>query len=999
MSPKFANRRKTGEFNRLVKAASVVLAGQIIGAKPVKITRISSLKYTAAPLALGLALMSAPSFAQDAQTPVEGSDVTTASEEGEAIIVTGSRIGRPDLEASSPVTVVSGEALQLAGKTSVEDYLRDIPQAVSAIGSNTNNGNAGAATVDLRNLGEERTLVLVDGKRFVPYDSNGIVDLNMIPGALVERVEVLTGGASSVYGSDAIAGVVNFILKSDFAGIEGDTQLGITEEGDGFDRSFSMTVGGNFADGRGNVVINGTYTKTDAVNQGARAFSSNVLSAATLGAGGGSSTNAAGTIRSLVSPTCSNGAGQSTRDFGVCTFDVNGNLVPYVRTRDGFNFNPFNLLQTPQDKWTATALGRYEINDSVEFFTRFSFANSRVTTIVAPSGTFNFPFQINYTTNPNLTAQARAILAANDTAAAGDTTPGNGIITVPIGRRTIELGTRDSIYENTAYQFVGGLRGDIKDGLRYETFAQWGRTSRTQTFANDISFARTQAAILDGTANLFGAGKLSQLGGNAIRLDLQQYDTTNQLVVGGFLAYDLPFAFGGDKTGGLVAGVEHRKERSRANPDENLILGNAPGFGSSTPIDAQISIKEVYGEVKIPIFDIASVEGGIRYADYSNRDNLTGRGNNFKTTSYKIGGDFEPVDGIRFRAVYQRAVRAPNLNEIGQPFTPGTGDVDVDPCQSSQLSPAAYAANGPLAALCRATGVPAAAAAAGIVGGPISGQVNNFSGGNINLTPEKSRTITAGIVLQPTFFSGFSASVDYFDIRVRNAILALPEAEIVDLCYTVQRTPTGEFCSRIRRNPIDGSLIGGNETGVDARVLNAGFLRNEGVDATVAYKMGLFDDSTLTLGINATYTLRSEIQSTSLSPIRECEGLVGSTCLRPLPKWQFNQTTTFQNGPLTAQLRWRYIGKLTQDAVAFGTAPAADYAVPVIGDRHYFDLSAAYEVGDNFEFRLGVNNLLDSDPPVVGNDYGGTAENSGNTFPATYDPLGRSFFVGANFRF
>ncbi|MGC1469311.1 MAG: TonB-dependent receptor [Sphingorhabdus sp.] len=653
----------------------------------------------------------------------------------------------------------------------------------------------------------------------------------------------------------------------------------------------------------------------------------------------------------------------------------------------------------PQDKWTATMLGRYEISEAVEFFGRFSFGNSRVTTVQAPSGTFNFPFQINYATNPNLTAQARSVLALNDTVAAGDTNPGDGIITVPIGRRTVELGTRDRIVENTAYQLVAGFRGDISDDLRYEAFGQWGRTTRTQTFANDISFARTQAAILSGLANIFGPGRLSQAGGNAIRLDLQQYDTTSQFVVGGFLAYDLPFALGGETTGSIVGGVENRKEGSKANPDENLIQGNAPGFGSSTPIDANLSIKEAYGEVKLPIFDIVSIEGGLRYADYQNRDNLTGRGNSFKTTSYKIGGDIEPIEGIRIRAVYQRSVRAPNLNEIGQPFTPGTGDVDIDPCSSARLSPAAYAANGPLAALCRATGVPAAAAAAGVVGGPISGQVNNFTSGNINLRPEKSTTITAGIVLDPKLVPGLSAAIDYFDIKVRDAILQLPEQEIVDLCYTVQRTATGEFCSRIRRNPLDGSLIGGNETGVDATDLNAGFLRTEGIDFNLGYKFDVGSESSIALNINATYTMRSEIQATALSPVRQCEGLVGSICLRPLPKLQFIQTTAFNSGPFAAQLRWRYVGKLTNDTVAFGTSDASDFAVPVIKARSYFDLAASYDVSDNFSFRAGVNNLLDKGPPVVGNDYGGTAENSGNTFPATYDPLGRSYFAGVTLRF
>ena len=318
-----------GSRFRLIRLRGLVL---------MKIARnISRVRLCAgvAPVVLGFATIASPAMAQSAAEEASS---------GEEIVVTGSRLARPDLEAASPVTSVSAEAIQISGANNAEEFLRDLPQAVAAIGGNTNNGNPGVATIDLRNLGEERTLVLVDGKRFVPYDSNGIVDLNMIPSALIERVDVLTGGASSVYGSDAIAGVVNFIMKSDFEGVEVDGQLGITERGDGFTRNASITLGVNSGDGRGNIVFNAGYVKVDAVTQGARRFSRNVLSAANLGPGGASSTNASGTIRGIPGPACAGGS-----VAGVCTFDASGNLVPYVAARDGFNFNPFNLLLAPQD--------------------------------------------------------------------------------------------------------------------------------------------------------------------------------------------------------------------------------------------------------------------------------------------------------------------------------------------------------------------------------------------------------------------------------------------------------------------------------------------------------------------------------------------------------------------------------------------------------------------------------------------------------------------------
>ncbi|MVZ97575.1 TonB-dependent receptor [Sphingorhabdus sp. IMCC26285] len=955
-----------------------------------------ALKISSAALAIGAALSSAPVFAQEA--------AEEASEQP-AIVVTGSRIARPDLESSSPVSVVTSEQIQLSGTNNAEEYLRDLPQAVPAIGGNTNNGNPGVATLDLRNLGEERTLILVDGKRFVPFDSNGIVDLNMIPAALIERAEVLTGGASSVYGSDAVAGVVNFVMKKNFEGFEADAQYGITEKGDGQNRSFSITAGVNSEDGRGNLVVNATYVKVDAVTQGARDFSRDVLAAKDLGAGGGSSTVPEGVIDGLVA------------FGGRGIFDAAGNLAPFDIKKQGFNFNPFNLLLTPQNKWTATALARYEINDSIEFYGRSSFANSRVSTIIAPSGTFGFEFDLNYLTNPNLSAQAKAILAQNDVTAAGDTTPGDGNIKINFRRRTTELGTRNTVFENTAYQLVGGFRGDISESVKWETFAQWGRTSRTQSFENDLSFDAVQAGILDGSVNLFGPGKLSLEAGQKIRLDLQQIDATSQFVAGGFLTADLPFTLASDTPGGIVIGAEFRREKSIAKPDQNLIEGNSIGFGSSTPIDAQLTTKELYAELNVPIvtdkpfFHSFSLEAGIRHSDYTNLDKQIARGNNFKTTSFKVGGEWSPVEDLKIRGGFNRAVRAPNLNEIGQPFTPGTGDANFDHCESvdrgqpivlskdvvNNLNRGAAATE--LLNLCVATGVPLAALQAGLVDGIVAGQINNFSGGNINLTPEKADTFTIGAVFKPSFLRGFTASVDFYDINVKNAIFSVPEQEAIIACYEIEKKADGFFCSRIKRNPLNGSLSGGLDTGVDSSTVNIGGARNRGIDFAASYQFDIGEDTNLAFAVNATRTLKSTLDFGA--SVRECAGRLGGICLRPLPKLQWIQTSTLEHGPWTFQLRWQHIGKLTNDSVAFGLggAVAEDFAVPVIGARDYFDLYGSVEVAKSLKFRAGINNLLDSLPPIVGNDFGGTTENSGNTYPGTYDPLGRSFFVGATLSF
>ena len=898
------------------------------------------------------------------------------------------------MESASPVSVVTSEQIKLAGSAGVEEFLRDIPQAVAAIGSSTNNGNEGAATVDLRNLGEERTLVLVDGKRFVPYDAAGIVDLNMIPSALVERVEVVTGGASAVYGSDAIAGVVNFIMKKDFQGIEADAQYGLTDRGDGRTTQLSLTAGTNFADGRGNITLNGTYSKQQAVYQGDRKFSEEALAAADFSPGG-SFTNAPGFL-----------------DLGPdgYQFTSSGDLTDLGVNPDAFapfNFNPFNLLQTPHKKYTATVLANYELSDTIEFYGRGSYAKSKVTTIIAPTGTFFFPFDINYMDNPFLSDQARNIISTYDD-------DSDGIVSAAIGRRLTELGTRDSIYENEAWQIVGGFKGDLSPTLHWEVFAQYAKTKRSQDFVNDVAYDRLfQAVQATGTsanpvcvdpsdgcvpANIFGPGNLSEAAADYIRLDLHEDNRTTQFVTGGFLSGDLPFTVPmAGKPGAFVVGVEYRKETSKARPDANLAAGNSIGFGSSTPIDAQYDVKEAYGEIKLPLVTDSpfvqelSLEGGVRYADYKNKVKTLGVSNSYTNWSWKLGGDWKPIDDIRFRVMYQRAVRAPNIEEIGQPLTPSTGDADFDPCAGT--NPVGNAA---LTQLCIDTGVPAGNI--GSVGGPISGQINNFVGGNAALLPEKSSTWTIGAVLQPTALRGFTATIDYFDIKVEDAILQIPEQSVLDICYDIEQDASGDFCSLISRSPT-GRLNGDTTVGVDVRRRNIGMLRARGIDFAVQYRFDMGNAGNLRLAANVTRQLKSDLQFADQLEVNHCAGLVGTICLSPDPKWRWVQTTTWNKGGLTLQLRWQHLGKLTNDSVAFGDALPSDFVVPSIKSYDYFDLSGNLEVTKQFSLRGGISNLFDKKPPVVGNDYGGTTENSGNTYPATYDPLGRSFFVGATVRF
>ena len=376
---------------------------------------ISRLKYGVSAFAIAAILPFGiqASYAQEAD-----------EEELEEIVVTGSRIQRSDLVANSPITTFDAERLKAVGTNNIEEFLRDIPQAVAAIGSNSNNGNPGVSTVDLRNFGEERTLVLVDGKRFTPYDSNGIVDLNMIPTSLIKRVEVVTGGASAVYGSDAIAGVVNFILRDDFEGIELDSQYGLSEQGDAERFSVDATIGGSFGNDRGHAVVNFGYLNMNGLTQDQREFGVFALTESDLSKQGSFTT-----LDGVVDGALALVPGSEDPDFLASRFDANGNLLAFDEN-SFFNFNPFNLFQTPQKKVTATALASYDITDNVEAYSRLSFANSRVDIILAPSGTFFFPFKLNFD-NPFLSAQAVAALADVDgdgNVDAAFDTDGDGII-------------------------------------------------------------------------------------------------------------------------------------------------------------------------------------------------------------------------------------------------------------------------------------------------------------------------------------------------------------------------------------------------------------------------------------------------------------------------------------------------------------------------------------------------------------------------------------------
>lgn len=962
----------------------------------------------------------APAFAQDQQ---EVQDEATATEG--AIVVTGSRISNPNLEQSSPVSVLSAEEFQLQAPASVEQLLRELPGTAPGINSQVNNGSNGTASFNLRGLGTNRNLVLLNSRRVVPSTLGNVVDLNIIPIAMIERAEILTGGSVTTYGADAVAGVVNFITRQDFAGLDLSASYGITERGDGDQFRVDLVTGANFDDGRGNVTLGVSYTQTDPVLQGNRPGSlvsrqstctaaqiTAGCAAATAGVPQGSQTAVpASVFFPIPSGAPFNGAGR---------FDpATGTIVPGF---SDYNFNPLNLFQTPLDRWSFFGSGHYEVTDNIEIYTEALFSRTKVTQELAPTGTFTNAFQVPLN-NQFLTPAQRTQLCtfaglANCTAAIAAGTEITGIF----ARRFVETGPRRQEFVSNTFQITAGIRGKITDTLNFDIFGQYGEANRRNTNTGTALAERVQQALRGcptGSAagcvpiNIFGAaGTLTQPMLNFVGVPTSTFINTEyssaQAVVSGDLGFNSPFA---ENPIGVAAGVEYRKYSGSQFGDlpsrtPGAILGSGGAFND---IAGSYDSYEAFAEVNIPIvtdrpfFYDLTAEGGVRYSDYS-----TSGGN----WTWKAGGSWSPVQDIKFRGAYTRAVRAPNLGELFAPVSTGLNNLAVDPCQGASGTAAG------VAAICTsqlaAAGLPASRL--GSIPGPIAGQINITSGGNPTLAPEKARTITLGGVFTPTFLPGFSLTFDWYRIRVTGAITSPTVGDILNGCFG-QADPNDARCQLIRRNPLTGGLSGDPATtqGVILASSNLGFLESEGYDLSASYSHD-FGPFGLSWSFNGNYTTKSRFQSNASSFIRECVGFYSVSCDPVLPEFTWNMRTTARFEEVDLSVLWRHVDSTQYEARTGATATTPPVAGSVgsfgstnpativgayrsIPAYNYFDLNLGFDFNDNMRFSVLVENLLDKNPPDVGNTIGSTSFNSGNTFPAIYDTLGRRFTASVRLRF
>lgn len=1053
-----------------------------------KTSRIAQFKAGSAPFVLGLALLATPAFAQDA-APAD--DAATADEANNDIVVTGSLISNPNLEQSTPVQVTTADQIELKQSNTAEEVLRELPGVVPSIGSAVNNGNGGASYVDLRGLGSTRNIVLLDGNRIVPAGLAGRVDLNNIPLALVERVDSLTGAAVTTYGADAITGVVNFVTRRDFAGFELSASEQITEQGDGNYFRVDATIGANFDDGRGNAVLSIGYQQSDPVYQGARDFSRVQISSFTGGAAGSGTS-----VPSRFSGTrpLTNGAPNmlpesvftgrdpitgapiyvanpgGAANGGVRQVNAAGQAVATFQT---FNFNPFNVFQTPFERFNIYGQANYEISDAIEVYTRGLFSKNTVDTIIAPSGSFGGTININLN-NPFLPASLRnqfcafdvnprpdiytprftqaecnaAATAPNRTSAAyrevglggfvafdvnndGTIAAGEGYNPNPqtaVSRRTPEVGSRISNYVSTVFDYRIGARGGITDAIDWDLNASYGESDNVQTIKGYTSQTRfRQGSLVDGTLanpvcqntanncapiNLFGPeGSISAAAAAFLNLESTTTVRTTLAQVHGTISGDSGFAspFAEDQVGFAIGG-EYRKYTAIQSSD---LLAQTPGElggagGAAPNINGGYDVYEAFGEIIAPLvqdrpfFHSLTLEAGIRYSSYSVDAAGTGTNN---TTTWKVGGSWEPVDTFKIRGNYSRAVRAPNIGELFTPQTVGLTNLGVDPCSGN-----APVANATLRAICLAQGAPIGSI--GSITNPTAGQANITVGGNVNLSPEKANTYTIGAVYQPDFIPNFSISVDYYNIDITDVIGTALPGDIIAACFSNQSaaSATSDACTSIRRNPLTGGLDGDPATtgGLFGPTNNLGHLSTDGIDLIANWR-GDIGFADLSLAFVGNWTHSSQFNSNPASPNsidRECVGYYSPNCsftgsIQPEFSSSLRSTLSFEHIDLS--LLWRYIdGVQYEPQQIIDDGGDANSVLPqfrTIPAEHYFDLTARFNVNDNFTFTATVQNLFDNQPKVVGNTIGSTSFNSGNVFPSTYDALGRRFAVAAKLRF
>ena len=998
----------------------------------------------------GAALITATgAFAQGVPAQTANGDTSTQASE---IVVTGTRLRSPNLTSASPVSAVGQQDFKAVGAVDSIDLLNELPQ-VGLGGTSLNNTpnplspSGGFTTIDLRNLGTVRTLVLEDGKRLMPGDptlGGEAADLDTIPAALIERVDLVTGGASAVYGSDAVAGVVNFIMKHNFQGVEADIQYGFNQHDnnnqnmqnlekafganapggsllDGRTITSTITFGSNTPDDKGNVTGYVSYKHSDPVLQASRDYSACQLSQSSGGPGACVGSSNSNFFSDQIDHGAYSVSGVSPNNVFVSGAARNQSLTP----PRSFNSNAYEYLSRGDERYLGGYFAHYDVNPHLDLYSDFGFMDDRTRVDAAPSALFQQIFSVNCN-NPLLSNQQRGLLGSNGLAADGVTpltcaANPTGSASLSIGRRDVEGGPRIYSYEHESFKIDVGARGDFADTWHYDVYAQFGRTAYNYSVQNDISLSKAQNALLVNPAtgqcttiaanascvpyNIFSNGGVSPAALAYLRTSGYTTGDTQEQIVSANVSGTLekwglksPWAASGVS---VSFGTEFRREALDQSPDETSLSGDLAGAGTALPpVHGSFDVKEIFGEIGVPVLtdkpfikDL-SLEGGYRYSDYS----LSGG-----VSAYKIGVNYQPFNDIRLRGSYNRAVRAPNVNELFTPNQIGNeaNGITGDPCSGRDLNGNVRQAPATLAA-CERTGVTPAqygnGSSTNFVAQCPAFQCGGLTGGSLTLKPETSDTYSGGVVVTPRFIPGLNLSVDYFNINIANAISTVPYTITFNQCLN-----SGANCNLIVRQS-NGSLFGSdiNLGGyISGTNYNIGHYQTEGVDFALNYrfdldKIGLRDKGSFSLRFDGTWTSHYIVEPIPGQGTYNCAGLYGNTCGQPLPNWRHVARLTYQS-PLnfSVSAQWRFMGgtKLDNNVASNPLlyAGSFDQNDARIGDYSYLDLSGNWKVKPGLMLRAGVNNVLDTNPPLL--DSGVTGSGTPNTWNS-YDLLGRQIFVG-----
>jgi len=994
------------------------------------------LKAGVAPLALGLALVASPAFAQDA-----ASDTPDEPEAGTPIVVTGSRIASPTINSVAPLQVVDDKAIDDTGASNLQEVLLGNPAVGTPALGRTNSAfltsGTGVATVDLRDLGSDRTLVLINGRRVVAgIPGTATVDLNTIPTQFLRRVDILTGGASSLYGSDAVAGVVNLVYKDDFQGLEATGQYNITERGDTPEYQANVTFGGNFADDRGNMMVHFGYVNQGGLRSRDRA-NTRIDDLDTFFNFTGDPADYGVSSQPFFSSFVPQGRFDVLGTAGTgddFTFGPNGTLQPCFTSNgnscsnargsgvgpNGFNRQNFPPLAGPVDRGLLPMSGHYAISDAVRLFVEATYANTSSSREIEPfpldSGGANgiFPVgrvpietRVPVAGAPGTFTIVRNAYVPDAIFNLAQDRDGDGLKDISFARRLSEFGTRNGSVNRDFYRAVLGFEGDIFDGWRWDASYNYGRVTEQQRSNGQVNVAnfRNALATIPGPNGPICADPIARAGGcvpiniygfNSISAAAVKYIAAEQTLQTKITQQVLQANLTGSlfelPAGplGIAIGAEYRKETS--NEDNDALTNAGLNAGNALPdTSGSFDVKEAYGEVAIPI--LADTPGF-----YALSLRAAGRVSNYSTVgtvySYSAGAEWSPFQELSFKGTYARSVRAPNVGELftgpSQTFPSGL----LDPCVGVTATSTTTAS-----AVCRSQpGVNANIAANGgvftLTQADIQG-ISGFNSGNPNLGEETSTSYTASATFAPRsidFLRNMVLRVDYYNITVEDVVVNVPRSFILDQCYNKNNA---DYCQFVIRRPTNsGSNSAGSIDLINSGGVNGGELKAEGIDVNLTNRFSLDG-----LGIGGSLVTRiayNHLLDGYLIPQPGADrdysaGEIGSAGDR------FNAFV----GYASERFDWGFTGNFISASCEDDQTLSVNFDLPAcavgVGDEFYLDTQLTYKPGDNFEFYFGVDNLLDNAAPNIlsGSPFNTTGA---DTAADVYDVFGRRYYAGVRIK-